>query len=388
MSSIPWRFPKAWFSPGIRAALSRRVRRWARKRQGIDAAITELRPGRVYILPTGVGLIYALMAFAMLLGSMNYNNNLSFVLTFLLAGLGFVAMHQCQRNLVALELSFAGVEPVFAGQVAKFRIAVTNHSKTARHGVLLYTDDAHSEIADVPPGESVLFTLAVATHSRGWVELPRFGIRTLFPFELFRSWAWLHMGLRGLDIVSLPCVINYDVPTHADDYVHRIGRTGRAGQEGRAFTLVLPEERRYVDAIAKLTGKEISRLEIPGAEAVSSDEPAPSRRASSGNGARARAGARREAPSSEPPKAAPVERLQSPEPQPPAPQPPEPQSTEPQSPRRQPQRPQPPRPQSSRSQSSRPQRPEGPVVGMGDHVPLFMRRPVPNADLLPQLNDD
>jgi superfamily II DNA/RNA helicase len=191
------------------------------------------------------------------------------------------------------------------------------------------------------------------------------------------------VAARGLDIVSLPCVINYDVPTHADDYVHRIGRTGRAGQEGRAFTLVLPEERRYVDAIAKLTGKEISRLEIPGAEAVSSDEPAPSRRASSGNGARARAGARREAPSSEPPKGAPVERLQSPEPQPP-----EPQSTEPQSPRRQPQRPQPPRPQSSRSQSSRPQRPEGPVVGMGDHVPLFMRRPVPNADLLPQLNDD
>ena len=44
------------------------------------------------------------------------------------------------------------------------------------------------------------------------------------------------VAARGLDIVSLPCVINYDVPTHADDYVHRIGRTGRAGQEGRAFT--------------------------------------------------------------------------------------------------------------------------------------------------------
>ena len=49
------------------------------------------------------------------------------------------------------------------------------------------------------------------------------------------------VAARGLDIVSLPCVINYDVPTHADDYVHRIGRTGRAGQEGRAFTLMLPE---------------------------------------------------------------------------------------------------------------------------------------------------
>ncbi|MDH4124787.1 MAG: DUF58 domain-containing protein, partial [Gammaproteobacteria bacterium] len=198
MFSIPWQFPRAGIARRIGTALGRRVQRWARQRQGIDATTTQLRPGRVYILPTGVGLIYALMAFAMLLGSMNYNNNLSFVLTFLLAGLGFVAMHQCQRNLVALELSFAGVEPVFAGQVAKFRIAVNNHSKIARHAVRLYTDDASSEIADIPAGESVLFTLAVATHRRGWVELPRFGIRTLFPFELFRSWAWLHMDLRGL----------------------------------------------------------------------------------------------------------------------------------------------------------------------------------------------
>lgn len=198
MFSIPWQFPKGRFAPGITAAASRWVQRWARKRQGIDAAITQLRPGRVYILPSGVGLIYALMTFAMLLGSMNYNNNLSFVLTFMLAGLGFVAMHQCQRNLVGLELSFAGVEPVFAGQVAKFRIAVTNHSKSARHGVLLYTDDVQSDIADLAPGESRLFTLAVPTAARGWVGLQRFGIRTLFPFELFRAWAWLHMDLRGL----------------------------------------------------------------------------------------------------------------------------------------------------------------------------------------------
>jgi superfamily II DNA/RNA helicase len=170
------------------------------------------------------------------------------------------------------------------------------------------------------------------------------------------------VAARGLDIVSLPCVINYDVPTHADDYVHRIGRTGRAGQEGRAFTLALPEERRYVDAIARLTGKEIPRLEIPGAE-VASDEPAPSRRAPAGNGGRARAGGKRAEPRPEPPAPTPAEASRRARPQPPRPEPP---------------RPQPPSPK----------RREGPVVGMGDHVPLFMLRPVPNADLLPQLNDD
>jgi uncharacterized protein (DUF58 family) len=145
-----------------------------------------------------VGLIYALMSFAMLLGSMNYNNNLSFLLTFMLIGLGFVAMHQCQRNIVGLEISFAGVEPVFAGQAALFRIAVTNSSKNPRDRIRLYLDSTHSDIHDLEPGESQVFVIPLPTDKRGWIQLERFGIRTLFPFELFRSWAWLHMDIRGL----------------------------------------------------------------------------------------------------------------------------------------------------------------------------------------------
>lgn len=184
--------------PGIHDAASRRVRRWARKRQGTDSASVRLLARRTYILPTGVGLIFGLMVFAMLMGSMNYNNNLSFVLTFMLTGIGFVAMHQCQRNLVGLEVHFAGVDPVFAGQAAQFRIAVTNHSKTPRFRFRLYIDKTNSDMHDLEPGESRVFILPVSTQTRGWIPLQRFGIRTLFPFELFRAWAWLHMDLRGL----------------------------------------------------------------------------------------------------------------------------------------------------------------------------------------------
>ena len=194
MSSIPWPFPRL----GIRQRISAHVRRWARNRQGSDDPVTELTARRVYILPTGVGVVFAIMTFAMLLGSMNYNNNLSFVLTFLLAGLGFVSMHQCQRNLVGLEVSFAGVEPVFAGQLADFRIAVTNRSKSHRHHIQLYADGTRSDIDDIGPGESRIFHLEVPTSQRGLVHLPRFGIRTLFPFELLRAWSWLHMDLSGL----------------------------------------------------------------------------------------------------------------------------------------------------------------------------------------------
>ncbi|MFQ5983787.1 MAG: DUF58 domain-containing protein [Woeseiaceae bacterium] len=196
MSSIPWQFPRS--VPSLRKAVGDRVLRWARQRQGSDPTRTRLQSNRIYILPTGVGLVFALMSFAMLLGSMNYNNNLSFVLTFLLAGLGLVSMHQCQRNLVGLELSFAGVDPVFAGQSAEFLVAITNRSKNSRYHLQLTAESAKSEIQDLKPGDSKVFRLAIPTERRGRVRLERFGIRTLFPFELFRSWAWLHMDLEGL----------------------------------------------------------------------------------------------------------------------------------------------------------------------------------------------
>ncbi len=196
MSSIPWPFPSLQLN--LRQRLRTRLENWARKRQGSDRAITQLTSRRIYILPTGVGLIFALMTFAMLLGSMNYNNNLSFVLTFLLASLGFVSMHQCQRNLVGLEISFAGVEPVYAGQRAVFKIAITNHSRSYRHHIQLYVGNVVSETDDLAPGESRVLHLEIPTARRGRVALPRFGVHTLFPFEVFRAWAWLHMDLEGL----------------------------------------------------------------------------------------------------------------------------------------------------------------------------------------------
>ena len=64
---------------------------------------------------------------------------------------------------------------------------------------------------------------------------------------------------RGLDISNVTHVINYDVPQHSEDYVHRIGRTGRARSEGEAFTLCKPEELSMVDSIEKLLGNPLPR---------------------------------------------------------------------------------------------------------------------------------
>jgi superfamily II DNA/RNA helicase len=70
------------------------------------------------------------------------------------------------------------------------------------------------------------------------------------------------VAARGLDIDDLSHVFNFDVPTHAEDYVHRIGRTGRAGKKGRAFTLAWQEEQKYLDSIEKLTGSKIDPVKL------------------------------------------------------------------------------------------------------------------------------
>jgi superfamily II DNA/RNA helicase len=79
------------------------------------------------------------------------------------------------------------------------------------------------------------------------------------------------VAARGLDIPAVSHVINFDVPTHAEDYVHRIGRTGRAGRSGTSITLAAPSDGKYVDAIVKLIQRDIPVTKLEGALGFSDD---------------------------------------------------------------------------------------------------------------------
>ena len=74
------------------------------------------------------------------------------------------------------------------------------------------------------------------------------------------------VAARGLDVPSVSHVFNFDVPIHSDDYVHRIGRTGRAGRLGTSITLATQHDTKFVEAIEKLTGKPINRFTMEGLE--------------------------------------------------------------------------------------------------------------------------
>jgi superfamily II DNA/RNA helicase len=90
------------------------------------------------------------------------------------------------------------------------------------------------------------------------------------------------VAARGLDVKGVSHVFNYDTPWHPDDYVHRIGRTGRAGAKGRAFTLVTAEDAEAVANVEKLTGGAIPVYDMGGGDteqAAPAAKPARSRKA-------------------------------------------------------------------------------------------------------------
>ncbi|WP_298671182.1 DEAD/DEAH box helicase, partial [uncultured Sphingomonas sp.] len=81
------------------------------------------------------------------------------------------------------------------------------------------------------------------------------------------------VAARGLDVKGVSHVFNFDAPWHPDDYVHRIGRTGRAGATGVAYTLIAPDDAENIENIEKLTGQKIPRLAAP-ARAATEESPA------------------------------------------------------------------------------------------------------------------
>jgi len=151
-----------------------------------------LTRGRIYILPTRLGIAFGVMLFAMLLGSLNYGNNLGLALTFLLASLALVTMHACHRNLDGLTVSGAGTDPPFAGQAATFRLGLRNPSVADRLDVEVATDSDPGANTTVRAEADARLDLHVPTRRRGHVRLARCEIATRYPFGLFRAWAVLH----------------------------------------------------------------------------------------------------------------------------------------------------------------------------------------------------
>ncbi|BCK88174.1 hypothetical protein MIZ01_1975 [Sideroxyarcus emersonii] len=180
------------------AALQQRFDTWALRRQRYDSGTVTLNQRSIYILPTRQGFAFGFVLVLMLLGDINYNLSLGYVLTFLLATMGGMSMLHAFRNMAQLQVRAGHVEPVFAGDSARFVFHVHNASKLQRHCIILHDAHGHSTSFGVAAFGHTEAELGIPAPQRGWLNPGRLTLYTHFPLGLFHAWSYLHFDVRGL----------------------------------------------------------------------------------------------------------------------------------------------------------------------------------------------
>jgi uncharacterized protein (DUF58 family) len=166
---------------------------WLFQLRGPQGGEVVLVQRRIFILPTGSGVLFAFVLLLMLTGSINYTLSLGFILTFLLASLGISAILHTFRNLAGLRITAARTPPVFAGDTAHFRVCLHNPTRAERYSLTLRRDRRESMPVDVPAQSSIIAAAAVPAPRRGLQRPGRLTLFTRFPVGLFRAWSYIDL---------------------------------------------------------------------------------------------------------------------------------------------------------------------------------------------------
>ena len=178
---------RALWHPG--AVVRRRFERWLTARL-VATDTQQLTQRNVYILPTRAGLMFGLTLLVLLLASINYQLNLGYVLTFLLAGSGLVSMHLTHATLRGLTLYLKPIAHVFAHSPAVLTVVLTSPG-SARFGIGLKVVGASSATlswTDVPALGQAQAHISFVPAMRGRHDVPTLSAETRFPLGLFRAW--------------------------------------------------------------------------------------------------------------------------------------------------------------------------------------------------------
>lgn len=194
----------------------------------------------IYILPTGAGVLLGVVLMLMLLGSLNYQNNLALLLTFQMAGVAVVSMFHTWLNLLDLKIAGKGGPPVFAGQEAVFSFELEEDRMRARADLAICIGKRTTSPIALDRNASCSVDITLRTTHRGRVTAEGVRIETRYPLGLFRAWSYpqTHVRVtvypqpaeRGPIPVTAPAVKISDqgsLGTGADDFVgSRDYRTG------------------------------------------------------------------------------------------------------------------------------------------------------------------
>jgi len=137
--------------------------------------------------------MFAALLLLMLIGAINYNNSLAYLMTFLLASLSVVAILHTYRNLLRLSLTSGHIEPRFVGETLTIPVRIDNRQGPARLAIEINFPGEHHSVVDIEAHQQQNIDLEIIPQRRGHHILNRFTIATRFPLGLFRAWAHVHL---------------------------------------------------------------------------------------------------------------------------------------------------------------------------------------------------
>ena len=242
--------------------LKQTFRNWAFRRT-VETGTVVLNQRRVYILPTRSGFGFALVLVLMLLGDINYDLSLGYVLTFLLAMMAVMSMLYAFRNLAHLQIHAGHVAPVFAGDSAQFVFHFDNPGTLARYQIHLRDDAGHHTVFDLPARRSAPVQLDIPSTRRGWLDSGRLSLYTEFPLGLFHAWSYLHFDVRAL-VYPQPAP---PLPLPAQSAQSGTGKIAAVGDEDfsglRTYVPGDPLPRIAWKALAREQGLQVKQFSAP-----------------------------------------------------------------------------------------------------------------------------
>ncbi len=196
------------------------------KRRYARTGKKRLNRKRIFILPTYYGVVFALTIFVMLLGALNYNNNLAFMLTFLLMGVGLVATFHTYRNISQLSFRAAKTMPTFAGHLARFWVVADNRGGPARYAISLHAGGQQPVTIDIEANNSTTALLLLPTYKRGRIPYCVATVETRFPLGLYRAWSYVKVEASCL-VYPRPVAENaLPLPDHYEGGQHGVAPQG------------------------------------------------------------------------------------------------------------------------------------------------------------------
>jgi uncharacterized protein (DUF58 family) len=179
---------------------------------------------RIFIVPTQRGLGFMLLNVLLLLIAFVYNNNLAYMLAFLLASVFFVTILHSFKSLNGLVLQQGQSPPVFAGEAAGFAIHISNPTHTPRQHIKITLDNTESLTLAAHSKACVILTSA--TRQRGWHEAQKITVSSTYPLGLFRPWSPIRFSLKVL-VYPKPARLASPFPeTAAPEFAQGVSKKG------------------------------------------------------------------------------------------------------------------------------------------------------------------